>query len=45
MTLGHSKNNEATQKYCMQGIYSAVMAYVSSHVENVSEIYDFLAIL
>ncbi len=24
---GHSKNNEATQKYCMQGIYSAVMAY------------------
>ncbi len=23
---GHSKNNEATQKYCMQGIYSAVMA-------------------
>ena len=22
--MGHSTNNEATQKYCMQGIYSAV---------------------
>ncbi len=27
MDMGHSKNNEATQKYCLQGIYSAVVAY------------------
>ena len=24
---GQGKNNEATQKYCIQGHYSAVMAY------------------
>ena len=27
MLVGQVKNNEATQKYCIQGIYSAVMAY------------------
>ena len=30
---GHSKNNEATKKYCMQAIYSAVMAYRKNDVE------------
>ena len=32
--MGQVKNNEVTQKYCIQALYSAVMAYVS-------EIYDF----
>ena len=27
LVKGQVKNNEATQKYCIQGIYSAVMAY------------------
>ncbi len=27
MYTGQVKNNEATQKHCIQGIYSAVMAY------------------
>ena len=26
--MGRSQNNEATQKYCMRGIYSATMAYL-----------------
>ncbi len=38
---GQVKNNEATQKYCIQGLYSAVMAYSyqKKWCWNVSEIW------